>query len=62
MNDPEHERQRRLMNLGGCSCFQNPPCSFCTELTEIELEIYLAGGLGALAEHFNSINDLEEPA
>lgn len=61
MSDPEHERQRRLMNLGGCSCFQHPPCSFCTELTEIELEVYLTGGLGGLADHFNNINDLDEP-
>lgn len=61
MNDPEHERQRRLLSLGGCSCFINPPCGFCTELTEDELEVYLAGGLGALVDLFNDSSNGNEP-
>lgn len=32
----------------GCTCFICPPCNFCTDMSEAEVEAYLAGGESAL--------------
>ena len=35
-------------DYGGCSCHINPPCSFCTSMTEEEAVIYWNGGIRGL--------------
>ena len=34
--------------LEGCSCHINPPCDFCTSLTEQEYDIWQKSGLNGL--------------
>ena len=50
------------MKEQGCSCHNHPPCSFCTELTEEEGDIFWNGGMSALQEYWreskNENNDL----
>ncbi len=54
--DPKYTAPERIdppselidMDVGGCSCHINPPCSFCTTMTEQEADAYDQGGMDAL--------------
>lgn len=35
-----------------CTCFLGAPCSFCTELSEEEVEVYIAEGIRGLQEYW----------
>jgi hypothetical protein len=49
----EAARIRKIIN-GECSCHLSPPCTWCTELSEEEADIYGADGRNALIQHLET--------
>ena len=62
MDDEEHDRISRLYTTS-CWCHVNPPCSWCTELSEEEADIVWNGGRELLDLHWklklNNINQTD---
>lgn len=45
------------MDEAGCSCHINPPCGWCTSLTEEEVEIYAVYGVDAVVAHREELTE-----
>lgn len=53
-------RIHREMLDQGCTCHTHPPCSFCTSLTEEEMNVYCNYGITGLADHWRFVDEAAE--
>ena len=52
-----NEVNRVVYHLG-CTChLVHPPCTFCTEMAEEEVEVFVAGGYHALAPYVDRMTN-----
>lgn len=59
--NPVREAPSAVRDDGGaCSCHLNPPCTFCTTLTEEEADAYDAAGHDGLAALWSAWDDQQE--